>query len=82
VSTTYEFRVEGHLDCHWSTLLGGVSLRHEADGTSTLTGPVLDQAALYGVLAALRDIGAPLLSVRALPEVTARSPGQSATSGW
>lgn len=68
MSVTYEFRVEGHLDRHWSVFLGGLSLSHDGDGTSTLTGHVADQAQLHGVLAGLRDIGAPLVSVRALTE--------------
>jgi hypothetical protein len=66
VSTMYEFRVDGHLDEHWSTWLGRLDLTHNEDGTSTLTGPVADQAELHGLLGRLRDIGAPLLSLRAL----------------
>jgi hypothetical protein len=60
---TYEFRVDGHLDDHWSAWLGLTLVRHD-NGTSTLTGPLADQAQLHGVLARLRDIGATLLSVR------------------
>ncbi|EAP98571.1 hypothetical protein JNB_00345 [Janibacter sp. HTCC2649] len=65
-ATTYEFRVEGHLDAHWSAVLGGLALRHDGDGTSTLTGELADQSQLHGVLAGLRDVGAPLISVREL----------------
>ena len=72
MSTAYEFRVGGHLDCHWTTLLAGLALTHGSDGTSTLTGPVADQAELHGVLAGLRDLGAPLLAVRALPDSVGR----------
>ena len=61
---TYEFRVEGHLDDHWNAWFADLALSRHDDGTSTLTGPVADQAQLHGVLARLRDIGAPLLSVR------------------
>jgi RimJ/RimL family protein N-acetyltransferase len=68
MSTRYELTVEGHLDGHWSTYLGPLALRHEADGTSTLTGEVEDQAQLHGILAGLRDLGAPLVSVRAVPD--------------
>lgn len=60
---TYEFRVEGHLDDHWSAWLGELTITRHHDGTSTLTGPVADQAQLHGVLARLRDIGATLLSL-------------------
>ena len=63
---TYEFRVEGHLDDHWSAWLGDLTITRHHDGTSTLTGPVADQAQLHGVLAGLRDIGATLLSLNAL----------------
>jgi RimJ/RimL family protein N-acetyltransferase len=69
MSTAYELRVEGHLDRHWSSVLGGLALSHGPDGTSTLTGPVADQAGLHGILTGLRDLGAPLLSVRSLDDV-------------
>jgi hypothetical protein len=62
----YEFRVEGHLDDHWSAWLGGLTITRHHDGTSTLVGPVADQAQLHGVLARLRDIGATLLSLNAV----------------
>jgi len=45
---TYEFRVEGHLDDHWSAWLGELTITRHHDGTSTLTGPVADQAQLHG----------------------------------
>ncbi len=61
-----QFRVEGHLDDHWSAWLGDLTIARHHDGTSTLTGPVADQAQLHGVLAGLRDIGATLLSLNAL----------------
>lgn len=63
---TYELRVEGHLDDHWSAWLGEFTITRHHDGTSTLTGPIADQAQLHGVLARLRDIGATLLSLNAL----------------
>lgn len=66
MSARYEFRIAGHLDSHWSTWLGNVELTLCDDGTSTLRGPIADQAQLHGVLAGLRDIGATLLSVHAL----------------
>jgi RimJ/RimL family protein N-acetyltransferase len=68
MSTAYEFRVEGHLDRHWSDFLGALALSHGADGTSTLTATVADQAGLHGILAGFRDLGAPLLSVRSLAD--------------
>jgi hypothetical protein len=63
-SAHYELRVEGHLDEHWSIWFGGMALILEDDGTTTLRGRVTDQAALHGLLAKVRDIGAPLISVR------------------
>jgi RimJ/RimL family protein N-acetyltransferase len=74
-ATSYELRVDGHLDAHWSEWLGDLELVRRADGTSTLRGPVADQAQLHGLLAGLRDIGATLLSVSALePEPPAAMP--------
>jgi hypothetical protein len=66
VAHDYEFRVAGHLDDRWSTVVDGLAIQHDADGTSTLTAPVADQAQLHGILARLRDTGATLLSCRAL----------------
>jgi hypothetical protein len=63
---TYHMRVVGHLDDRWSDCLGGFTIAHCIDGTSTLTGPVTDQAQLHGILARLRDMGATLLSLRTI----------------
>jgi hypothetical protein len=68
---TYEFQVDGHLDDHWSAWLGDVTLTRQAGGTTTFSVPVVDQAQLHGVLARLRDMGAVLLSVRAVTQVEA-----------
>jgi hypothetical protein len=70
--TQYEIRVEGHLDEHWSAWFGGLTLIREDDGTTTLRGAVTDQAELHGLLAKVRDLGAPLLSVN-----TSDSPDQA-----
>ena len=64
--TAYEIRVDGHLDDHWSERLAGLTICRNDDGTSTLAGPVVDQAQLHGVLAGLRDIGATLLELRSV----------------
>ena len=61
--SAYEVRVQGHLDDHWSGWLGDFDLTRNDDGTTTLAGEVADQAQLYGVLTALRDLGIPLVSV-------------------
>jgi hypothetical protein len=62
----YELRVEGHLDEHWSTWFDEMSLFRQDDGTTTLRGLVTDQAALHGLLAKVRDLGIPLISVEAI----------------
>ena len=62
--TTYEIRVNGHLDDHWSAWLGELDMTRNDDGTTTVTVSVADQAQLHGVLAALRDIGAVLTDLR------------------
>ncbi len=59
----YRIRVRGHLDDRWSDWFGGLELRREDDGTTVLVGPIVDQAALHGVLKGIRDLGLPLLSV-------------------
>ena len=59
----YDIRVQGHLDARWSAWFGGMSLTNESDGTTVIYGPVVDQAALHGLLEKLRDIGLPLVSV-------------------
>ncbi|MGD8398904.1 MAG: hypothetical protein PVG11_08605 [Anaerolineae bacterium] len=59
----YEIRVEGHLDDLWREWFDALRLTREGDGTSTLTGPVADQAALHGLLARVRNLGLTLISV-------------------
>jgi hypothetical protein len=59
----YEIRIQGHLDEHWTNWFGGLNLTLEDDGTTLLTGPVVDQAALHGLLRKVRDLGLPLISV-------------------
>jgi hypothetical protein len=67
----YELQVEGHLDEHWSSWFGGLTLVHERDGTTTLSGVVTDQAELHGLLAKVRDLGATLISVKATDGIQA-----------
>jgi hypothetical protein len=59
----YEIRVKGHLEPRWAAWFDGMALTTEDDGTTTIHGPVVDQAALHGVLHKLRDVGLPLVSV-------------------
>jgi hypothetical protein len=59
----YEIRLKGHLDARWADQFEGLSLTHARDGTTILAGPVIDQAALYGLLRKVRDLGLPLIAV-------------------
>ena len=59
----YEIRLKGILDERWAAQFFGLSLTHAGNGTTILDGYVVDQAALYGVLRKVRDLGLPLLSV-------------------
>ena len=59
----YEIRIEGHLGNQWTDWFDGLSITLEASGDTLLAGPVLDQAALHGLLKKVRDLGMPLLSV-------------------
>src|SRR5438067_13695894 len=59
----YQIRIKGHLGREWTDWFGGLSITLEDNGDTLLTGPVVDQAALYGVLKKVRDVGMPLLSV-------------------
>jgi hypothetical protein len=59
----YKIRVRGHLDAHWSAWFDGLSLSRDDDGTTTIQGPVADQAALHGLLQRVRDLGLELVSV-------------------
>ena len=65
--TWYELRVDGHLDPGWSAWFAGMRIMHHPDGTTTLYGPVADQAALYGLISKVRDLGLTLLGVRQRP---------------
>jgi hypothetical protein len=59
----YEIRLKGHLDSRWAAWFDGLSLTSESDGTTVIHGPIVDQAALHGVLQKVRDLGLPLVSV-------------------
>jgi hypothetical protein len=59
----YEIRVRGHLDARWANQFEDLTITLEEDGNTLLTGPVIDQAALHGLLKKVRDLGLPLVSV-------------------
>jgi hypothetical protein len=60
---TYEIRVQGHLDQRWSEWFDGLAISYDADGNTVLRGPLVDEAALHGVLNKVRDLALPLLAV-------------------
>ena len=59
----YEIRVKGHLDGHWSEWFDGLTIANVEDGYALLTGEIVDQSALHGVLIKVRDLGLPLIAV-------------------
>ena len=59
----YEIRIKGHLDDKWADWFEGLTITREDNGETLLTGPVVDQAALHGLLRKVRDLGLPLVSV-------------------
>jgi hypothetical protein len=61
--TTYQIRIKGLLDPQWADWFEGLTITSEEDGDTLLTGPVIDQAALHGLLKKVRDLGLPLVSV-------------------
>jgi hypothetical protein len=67
--TGYELRVAGHLDPHWQSRFGDLTLTRDDDGTTTLRGDVADQAELHGILTRIRDLGVTLLSVTAIDPI-------------
>jgi hypothetical protein len=59
----YQIKLKGHLGRRWTDWFGGLTITLEDNGDTLLTGPVVDQAALFGLLRRVRDLGMPLLSV-------------------
>ena len=74
--TAYAITVKGHLDDHWSAWFDGLTITNGANGEAVLAGPLLDQAALHGVLIKIRDLGLPLLAVQ--PVVTGEADSRTA----
>ena len=60
---SYEIRLKGHLNARWADWFDGLTLRQESDGTTVLSGSVVDQAELHGLLGKVRDLGLPLIAV-------------------
>jgi hypothetical protein len=61
--TEYHIRIQGHLPSEWSEWFDGMIIECQPDGTTTLSGPIRDQAALHGLLFKVRDLGLSLISV-------------------
>jgi len=74
-SRLYEIRLKGHLDDRWAEWFGGLTITLEENGDTLITGPVIDQAALHGLLKKVRDLGMPLVSVSPV------EPGPTTTRG-
>jgi len=70
----YQIRIKGHLGHQWTDWFEGLSITLEDNGETLLTGPVVDQAALHGLLKKVRDLGMPLLSVNRLEPGQADAP--------
>ena len=67
-SQLYEIRFEGHLSSYRAQMFEGLEMVQGPGGETVLTGPVIDQAALHGILSRIRDLGVPLLSVRQISQ--------------
>jgi len=83
--TDYQIIIQGHLASHWSEWFAGMTISNAANGQALLRGPLVDQAALHGVLIRIRDLGLPLIGVcQIAPTAPApeqrRAPGDQATS--
>lgn len=67
----YRLRLRGHLGAAWEAWFDGMTVVREPDGTTLLTGAVVDQAALHGLLKRIRDLGVPLIAVERVDDAAA-----------
>ena len=74
LSVVYQIRIKGHLGSQWTNWFEGLTITLEEDGNTVLTGPVIDQAALHGLLKKVRDLGMPLVSVSPVESGQADTP--------
>jgi hypothetical protein len=63
--TVFQIRIQGHLGQQWQGWFDGLTITLEEDGNTLLNGPIVDQSALHGILKKIRNLGMPLLSVKA-----------------
>jgi hypothetical protein len=75
----YQIRIQGHLGREWADWFEGLAITLEDNGETLLTGPVVDQAALHGLLRKVRDVGMPLLSVNRMKSGEAEAPDINVT---
>ena len=73
MASKYEIRVKGHLPQHWSAWLEGLTISHDPNGETLLSGSLRDQSALFGVVMKVRDLGLTLLSVNPIDGEPPRS---------
>ncbi len=71
--TEYSIQIQGHLASDWSEWFDGMNVQCHPDGTTTLSGPVRDQATLHGLLLKVRDLGLGLISVNPLRQCSAET---------
>jgi hypothetical protein len=71
----YHIRVKGHLGSRWARWFDGMTVTPQANGDTLLTGPIVDQAALHGILTKIRDLGLTLVSVMEVDPPPANTPG-------
>ena len=74
----YEIRLKGHLDDKWADWFEGLAITREDNGDTRLRGPVVDQAALHGLLRKVRDLGLPLIAVNRVEPKQANGPHTNA----
>ena len=78
----YQIRIKGHLGRQWTDWFGGMTITLEDNGDTLLTGPVVDQAALHGLLKKVRDLGIPLISaIRVKPSSRQMPPTSNSKLG-
>jgi len=75
-ATIYQIRIEGQLGEQWTDWFEGLTITQEEGGTTVLTGPVVDQSALHGLLKKVRDLGTPLVSVNRMETDRSSNPNQ------
>ena len=71
---TYQIRIRGHLDDRWRDWFEGLTVTPEVNGETLVTSPVVDQAALHGLLKKVRDLGLPLVSVNCIEDTRTNAP--------